>query len=293
MLPETYDNDNTGRATRGAALALLGKTYLYQQKWAQAIEYLGIVIDLGVYQLSMPAGTDSIDYVNAYLCNFTSEAMPGGDGSTYTAENNCESVFEIQNNDDPPIDHPAGLKYDPRRYASVFAEGDTIENREGFHYYNEPFDSTRHVNVQIGQGYQVRKYYYPLHSAGPDAPYNDPNNWRYLRYADVLLMYAEAEYHLNGSTPVAIDAINQVRARAGMPGVTQVTPEVIIHERDVELGLECLRFHDLVRWSLLPEPWVDPVVMVSGYVAGKNEYLPIPIEEITKSEGLLKQNPGW
>jgi len=106
-------------------------------------------------------------------------------------------------------------------------------------------------------------------------------------------MYAEAEYHLNGSTPAAIDAINQVRVRAGMPGVTDVTPEVIIHERDVELGLECLRFHDLVRWSLLPDPWVDPVGMVSGYVAGKNEYLPIPIKEITHSEGLLEQNPGW
>lgn len=334
-LPTTYNAANLGRATKGAALALLGKTYLFQQKWTQAEEALGQVIDLGVYQLSMPVGTDSIDFVNAYLCNFTPEPMPSGDGSTYSAENNCESVFEVQNNNDPtywnyylngygcngtmltayygitgwkniaptaefvaqfeqaPLDHPAGLKYDPRRYASVFAEGDIIEPREGFLYYNEPFNPGTHVNLVIGQGYQVRKYYYPLHSAAPEAPYNDPNNWRYLRYADVLLMYAEAEYQLNGSTSLAIDAINQVRTRVGMPVVTEVTPEVIMHERDVELGLECLRFHDLVRWSLLPDPWVHPADMVTGYVAGRNEYLPIPVVEITKMEGLLKQNPGW
>jgi len=335
VLPETYGTDDVGRATKGAALAMLGKTYLYQQKWEQATETLGQVMDRGVYQLSMPAGTDSIDYVNAYLSNFTPEAMPAGDGGTYQAENNSESVFEIQNNGDPtwwnkyiggygtngtmlsayfsiigwrniaptsefvdqfeeaPVDHPAGLKYDPRRYASVYAEGDTIETREGLDHYNEPFDPTKHVNLIISQGYQVRKYLYPLHSESLDSPYVDPNNWRVIRYADVLLMYAEAEYQAHGSTPVAMAAINQVRARAGMPPVTEVTPEVIMHERDVEFGLECTRFHDLVRWSKLPTPWVDPADMVSGYVTGKNEYLPIPLPEITKMEGLLKQNPGW
>ncbi len=335
ILPEAYDAANTGRATKGAAMALLGKTYLFQQKWPQAEETLGQVIDLDLYHLSMPVGSDSIDYVNAYLCNFTPEAMPGSGGTSYMAENNSESIFEIQNNDDPtwwnayiggygnngtllsayfsiigwknvvptaefaaqfeeaPLDHPAGLKYDPRRSASVFSEGDTIENREGLQYYNVPFDPSKHSNLIITQGYQMRKYYYPLHSKSPDSPYIDPNNWRYIRYADVLLMYAEAEYHMNGSTPVAVNAINQVRARVGMPAVTEVTPEVIIHERDVELGLECVRFLDLVRWSQLPTPWVNPADMVSGFVTGRNEYLPIPLVEITKSEGLLKQNPGW
>jgi len=156
-----------------------------------------------------------------------------------------------------------------------------------------PLNPTKHVNLIISQGYQVRKYLYPLHSENENSPYVDPNNWRVIRYADVLLMYAEAEYHAHGSTPVAIATINQVRARAGMPAVSEVTPEIIIHERDVELGLECVRFHDLVRWSLLPSPWVKPADLVSGYVVGKNEYLPIPLAEITKMEGLLKQNPGW
>jgi len=335
VLPETYDPANTGRATKGAALAMLGKTYLYQQKWEKATETLGRVMDAGVYQLSMPAGTDSIDYVNAYLSNFTPQAMPASDGGVYKAENNSESIFEIQNSDkergwnvyiggygtngtllsayfsiigwrniaptaafvdqfeEAPVDHPAGLKYDPRRYATVYAEGDTIETREGLDHYNELFNPTKHVNLIISQGYQVRKYLYPLHSENENSPYVDPNNWRYLRYADVLLMYAEAEYHAHGSTPVALAAINQVRERAGMSPVTEVTPEVIIHERDVEFGLECTRFHDLVRWSLLPSPWVQPADMVSGYVVGKNEYLPIPLSEITKMEGLLKQNPGW
>ena len=338
VLPETYGSNNTGRVTKGAALALLGKSYLYQQKWDEAVEYLGKVMDLadqGIYGLNMPIGTDSIDYVNAYLSNFTPQDMPASNGSLYKSENNIESVFEIQNSDDErgwnvyiggygtngtslsayfsiigwrnvaptaefvsqfenaPTDHPAGLTYDPRRYASVFSEGDTIEFREGLAHYNEIFNPVKHVNLIIGQGYQLRKYYFPLHSESDNSPYVDPNNWRVIRYADVLLMYAEAEYHLHGSTPLAVSALNEVRTRAGMPAVTEVTPEVIIHERDIELGLEILRFHDLVRWSLLPSPWVNPADMVSGYVVNKNEYLPIPLAEITKMEGLLEQNPGW
>ncbi len=335
VLPESYNASNLGRITKGAAMAMLGKTYLYQQKWDEAIETLGQVIDLNIYELSMPAGTDSIDYVNAYLSNFTPTAMSGSGGAIYMAENNSESIFEIQNSDDEvgwnvhiggygtngtllsayfsiigwknvaptadfanqfeeaPLDHPAGLKYDPRKSASVYSEGDTIENRAGLQYFEVPFDPIKHSNLIITQGYQVRKYLYPLHSKSENSPYVDPNNWRYLRYADVLLMYAEAEYHMNGSTPVAVNAINQVRERAGMTPVTEVTPEIIIHERDVELGLECIRFHDLVRWSLLPTPWVQPADLVSGFVVGKNEYFPIPLAEITKMEGLLKQNPGW
>ena len=335
VLPETYDNANIGRATKGAAEALLGKAYLYQQKWADAKKYLGDVISSGVYHLSMPRGNDSIDYVNAYLCNFTSQPRPAGDGGTYDAENNPESIFEIQNNNDPtywnyyipgygsngsllsayfsangwrniaptakfadqfekaPTDHPAHLVYDPRRYASLFSIGDTVEYRPGYQWYNMGFDPKVHANPLIAQGYGVRKYYFPLYADTPEAPYNDPNNWRVIRYADVLLMYAEAEFHLNGSSQEALDAINQVRTRAGMPLLTEVTPEAIMHERDVELGLECDRFHDLVRWSLLPDPWVNPENMITGYQKGKTEYLPIPIDEITKSKGLLKQNPGW
>ncbi len=335
VLPETYDDQNIGRATKGAAMALLGKSYLYQQSWAEAKEYLGRVISSGVYHLTMPRKNDSLDYVNAYLCNFTSNPLPAGDGGTYEAENNSESVFEVQNNNDPtywnyyipgygcngslvsayfsangwrniaptaafarqfekaPSGHPAHLILDPRRYGSLFAVGDTVEYRPGYQWYNMGFDPKVHANPLIAQGYGVRKYYFPLYADTPEAPFNDPNNWRIIRYADVLLMYAEAEYHLNGSTPEALDAINRIRERAGMAPVAEVTPEVIIHERDIELGLECDRFHDLVRWSLLPDPWVNPEEMIIGYQKGKTEYLPIPIDEITKSKGLLKQNPGW
>jgi hypothetical protein len=78
-----------------------------------------------------------------------------------------------------------------------------------------------------------------------------------------------------------------------MPEITQVTREAIMHEREVELGFEWLRFFDLVRWSELKNPWVDIVSILPYFKVGKNEYLPIPLTEINLSRGSLKQNPGW
>ena len=62
-------------------------------------------------------------------------------------------------------------------------------------------------------------------------------------------MYAEADFHVSGPSGDGKDKLNQVRARAGMPAVAMLTPEAIMHERDVEFGMEAVRFNDLVRWS--------------------------------------------
>jgi len=66
-----------------------------------------------------------------------------------------------------------------------------------------------------------------------------------------------------------------------------------MHEREVELGFEWLRFFDLVRWSLLDDPWIDIEETLPYFEQGKNEYLPIPLAEINLARGALKQNPGW
>jgi hypothetical protein len=80
-----------------------------------------------------------------------------------------------------------------------------------------------------------------------------------------------------------------------MPPVAALTRTAIMHERDVELALEGHRFLDLVRWSFDPLwniKWYD-LLGNSSFTVGKNEYLPIPLEEINKNHGQLKQNPGW
>jgi len=330
ILPWSYPSDQVGRATKGAALGLLGKTYMYFQDWQKAKECLLQIKESGVYSLMKPRGIDSLDYCYAYQSNFAAVNLKSRN-VTYQSENNNESVFEIQFNyggwtewqggyeadgrltdlyfgpdgyrnlapthqfadqfELAPASHPAGLKYDPRKYVTLFEAGDTITYLDG----SPPvaWDYTKHTNVSIYDGYGWEKYFAPAHKGN-----NGPDNIRLMRYSDVLLMLAEADFQVNNgaSTQLALDCINEVRERVGLNPITVVTAQAIIHERDVEFGFECLRFHDLVRWSLLPEEnpmWVDIESIIPKYQKGKNEYLPIPMYEINLAGGNLKQNPGW
>lgn len=348
VLPLSYPSQQVGRATKGAALALLGKAYLYKasyapannvsEDYANARDYLKQVIDLGVYDLSMPKGTDSSDYVNAYLCNFAYRDLTDG-VNPYKSENNIESIWEIQYNQDPnmednrpwwpgvtnngsllfmyfgPVDswlniaprrefmlqfesvenHPGGLRFDPRRAATFWFPGDYV----GFSPLTGEvyFDPKVNTKSHIGEGIGLRKYYYPLHEDnGSRWPFNYPNNWRAIRFADVLLMYAEACYQL-GETGNALIALNRVRNRVGMPeyqSEAEITPAAIMHEREVELGAECIHFFDLVRWNLMENPWVPDIEnVIPYYTVGRTEFLPIPLNEILAMEGLLEQNPGY
>lgn len=139
--------------------------------------------------------------------------------------------------------------------------------------------------------------------------YNQPRahgvNWRYMRYADVLLMYAEAVVmggQPGSMTPAA--AVQAVRDRANMPEIGGVTLDVIKHERMLELALEGHRFYDLLRWGDLTERFKtlehqDPNFKrfisdtdFEGFIPGKHEWLPIPIDEI-ESNPYAVQNPGY
>lgn len=331
-LPLKWNDANLGRATKGSALAMLGKTYLYFQEWSNAKTYLQQVKDLaateGVYGLLMPQGTDSLDYCYAYQANFSAIDLTTPGGNTYDSENNLESLFEIQfhyggwqvweggwqadgsitdlyfgpegyKNLAPTTEyveqfeetttHPAGLRYDPRRYVMFYEPGDMI-------YYIDqtlqpiPWVENLHMNGAISEGYGWAKYFNPAHQSN-----NGPTNLKIMRYADVLLMLAEADFMASGetSTQLGLDCINAVRNRAGLDPVDAVSREAIMHERDIELGFEWHRFFDLVRWSQLPDPWVDLEEMIPYFQKGKNEYLPIPLFEINLARGSLKQNPGW
>ena len=139
--------------------------------------------------------------------------------------------------------------------------------------------------------------------------YNQPRahgvNWRYIRYADVLLMYAEAI--VNGGKAGSIsatDAFNQVRNRANMPNAGGLTLDMIKQERTLEFALEGHRFYDLLRWGDLAERFhelerTDPNFQklisesdYEGFTSNKHEWLPIPISEI-ESNPKAEQNPGY
>ena len=129
-----------------------------------------------------------------------------------------------------------------------------------------------------------------------------PTNERLLRYADVLLMYAEALVNGGGGDALGQDAdyyVNLVRTRAQLDPKSNVTMNDIKRERRLELAFEGHRWQDLVRWGdadavlnqFITDDGVDQVI--SPFIKGRHEHYPIPQIEIQSSEGALEQNPGY
>jgi hypothetical protein len=173
---------------------------------------------------------------------------------------------------------------DSRLAASVFQVGDQMGDRGEF-----TLDATG-----MPHEYYTKKFFI---NASDEAPFGDPNpngysNDRVIRYADVLLFHAEAQYHL-GNEAAARLFMNEVRGRVSMQPIPSnvVGPdllEAIYHERRVELGLEGHRFFDLVRQGRAATVLGD-----AGFSSGINEVFPIPEVEITLSGGNITQNNGY
>ncbi len=205
---------------------------------------------------------------------------------------------------------PVPFDRDPRCYAAFYFDGDLMDFDPASPYYKPFSTGINSKRVAMGRGIAVpqgtqslgiKKTHFPVYWSGPLAPSNDPVNKRVIRYADVLLMYAEVMY-LTGDDGSGLAALNQVRGRVDMPPAGALTTNAIIHERDVELCFEDHRWFDLVRWSFSPEwgidwskiEWgIDAANSVNPFVQGKNEFFPIPVTEINVNGGRLEQNPGW
>jgi starch-binding outer membrane protein, SusD/RagB family len=210
---------------------------------------------------------------------------------------------------------PAGWDRDPRAYANIYRVGDTLDFRTASPNFNRKFTRTMTKAQALSRGlfetdvdygsnaFGLKKYYFPPYYEN-NAPNNDPINRVVIRYADVLLMYAEVSFILNKNTSLGLGYLNEVRARMGMAPVGSLTAEAIIHERDVELAGESLRWFDLVRWSYDAGMWGIDMQQVlrrqdgltgtgSFFTKGKHEFLPIPTREININSGRLKQNNGW
>jgi len=341
ILPVSWDDDNLGRATKGAALTMLGKTYLYYEQWDSAKIYLKSVVDLGEYELIQPKANDSANYVAAYLCNFAMSDLVVG-SNVYSSENNKESVFEIQNNDDKGTNsylngyrcngssltsfisisgwtniaimesflnrfeknpYSGALKVDPRFYSCVWLPSDTVTTSCGADFGNAKNGQPLATSVFYENGefaYPIKKHYYPAYCGhvGTNGAV-DPTNWRLIRYADVLLMLAEALFH-NNETGDAWTYLNQVRTRVGLTDASVIYGsfgEALVAERSAEFALEASLFIDYIRWANLKTrtPLISDISMYmkKGYTVGKHEYLPIPLLEVDYMKGGLKQNPNW
>ena len=328
MLPATWSDNDLGRPTSGAAQALRGKTHLYMQNYAEAASDFQAVVDSGTYDL-LPAAQ--------YEENFT-----------VANENNVESVFELQFSpqdnfvwgSDMPltgsqsnfyIDYsPPTVSLDRSHYINphilqVFEDNSDVVRRNAtivFDYpgatgYGDlPFLEDFAPDIEAAQVAGVdalftRKYAMLFAGTRQELPGFGQTvgvNWRLIRYADVLLMLAEAENAL-GNTANAISIVNQVRQRAQIADLAgglsqQQVFDAIVDERIMELTGEGHRFLDLVRWDLADDVMGQGSTIAGGrhpkslagesafFTPGRDELLWIPVPELNANPN-LDQNPGY
>ncbi|WP_278019928.1 RagB/SusD family nutrient uptake outer membrane protein [Flavobacterium ginsengisoli] len=325
LLPNSYtgisglDAGQKGRATKGAALGYLGKAYLFTKDFSNAKTTFKQVIDLGVYSL-----------VANYRDNFTT-----------ANENNSESLFEVQfSRDAGGVDlgwggAPASgwgktsaraITYAPRAFGwtdvqptwALFNEFKEEKTKTGA---DDPrLDATIFYNKPGGMQL-YGKDFATFYASSPadlndlfcrkyqnsDGQFADEYDWRsginerLLRYADVLLMYAEC-LNETGDTPGAYTYIQMVRDRVNLPDLATTKPgmsqaqmrEQIGHERFLEFPLEGHRFDDIRRWGWLQDPtklaWLKSRdAEFNSYTAGR-EYFPIPQLEMDNNPGTIQND---
>ncbi|MEN9907804.1 MAG: hypothetical protein RLZZ540_945 [Bacteroidota bacterium] len=327
LLPTSYttvsglDAGEKGRATKGAALGYLGKAYLFIKDFPNAKIAFKQVIDLGVYSL-----------VSNYRDNFTE-----------TNENNSESLFEVQfSRDAGGVDlgwggAPASgwgktsaraITYGPRGFGftdvqptwALYNEfqqekttANTVDPRlDATMFYNKPggmqlygqnFATKYASNTADLNDLFCRKYQNSDGQKVDEFDWRSGINERLLRYADILLMYAEC-LNETGDTPGAYTYIQMVRTRVGLPnlatakpGLTQATMrDQIGHERFLEFPLEGHRFDDIRRWGWLQDQakltWLKSRDAEFNSYAPGREFFPIPQLERDNNPG-TSQNDSY
>jgi hypothetical protein len=324
-LPDQWDDANVGRATKGAAKALLARAYAQQKKYQAAKDELDWLV--------VGDGAQYYGLVDNYRDNFT-----------HTNENNIESVFEIQFSDinkggdgdnvnasmgfqRTQFFAPGGIgwqdgkarawlideykkeltkdgKHDSRLLYNIFykqayldfpdaANNDTL-------VYNRPWNKVDWGNETFIKKYST--YYYRDRE-----DYHAPNNFRFIRYADVLLLYAEMLNELS-QTADAYQYVNMVRERPStnlqkledaypaMGNDADLFRKRLQMERSLELCFEAVRWMDLKRWDILTtQEGVDELktrdLDFNNFTLGKHHRLPIPQIEVDNNRYLDQNTP--
>jgi starch-binding outer membrane protein, SusD/RagB family len=289
-----------GRVTKGAALALLGKVYLYQNRFEDAALVLENVIDAGPYDLFDDVSSlFRVDNEGNSETVFDIEYV-GVEGGSYGCfvclEGNAAVGFHSIRGYQGPV-YADGNSYNlpTEDLFDAFESGDprreaTILDIEAFKNSQPDPDAVAYTQGGGGHtGYYNNKYLKRAAELGaPDTDLTSPVNYKVIRYADVLLMAAEA--HNRKPSPddnLARTYLNEVRDRAGLDPVVSsgsALTDAIYLERRLELAGEGHRFFDLVRTGKAADE-------IEGFQSGKNELFPIPQDEIDLAGAGWEQNP--
>lgn len=284
-LPDSYTGANVGRVTLWAAKALLGKVYLTVGNHTDAASKLREVVSSGKHIL-LPAFADVFRANNA---------------------NNRESIFEIQFRAGQGIDREGSPFVDgmaPSTYrinlmysigTSSMGQGNGVVTTDLFNAYSAQ-DRRRDASIGlVGTGSAA--VYFQRKFSTPSTVFLDAeDNFIVLRYADVLLMLAEALNESGYGSQEAFSAINAVRTRAGLSELNATnTPnkesfrQAVLNERRLELAFENHRWFDLLRFNA-----ALPVLTAKGYpIKPVNLLFPVPQRERDLAPEGLPQNPGY
>jgi hypothetical protein len=309
-LPEksTYAPEDRGRATKGAANAYLVKAYVFEQKWSLAEPVALTVMNSGQYALDTvytrifsKAGENGMESI--FEVQHTSKTIVGWANLN---EGNMSNVFQSGRSNGfgwgfntPTKNFVAEFETgDPRLKGTVIMEGDTVTK-------GQVSDNSQSPTKMWARKYALTQKDKDGMTAGGDGQSNGPSNDRKMRYADLVLMYAEAAAH-NGNEAGALKALNGLR-KVRREKNTSILPDRtssgaqlindIYHERRVELGLEGIRFFDIVRQGRAAAIFNSAAVKAdkpqSVFKQGINELFPVPQGDIDLSGGLMTQNPGY
>ena len=329
VLPEVWTGNNYGKVTSGAVYSLLARIYLYAygyldvtnaaQKAADASEK---VINSGVYslfpnyaELFTPVNEDASEII--WSVRFTAEI--GGnneEGFSHSMDTQPQAITQPLPNlvdsfyaiDGLPISESPlynaeqyWLNRDPRWDATLVYPGEKwLDNKPAFNL----------IGGLKRTGYAIDKYI--ISDNGGVDQGNGGQDWYIVRYADVLLMRAEALIETGSISGEVYTLIDMVRQRAGMPTIEEVEgtalssselTEILRHERRVELAFENTRFYDLKRWGIMEEAYQrsandkkpggeSPILTGVMYQGERSIILPIPQNEIDINKALL-QHPAW
>lgn len=317
-----------------------------QGKWQKAASAAKAVMDLGIYDLVKNLDADPSEnyrkfflsvntkediFIREYITGYTSygaEHMNAPNGYDGWGGNcpmqNLVDDYEMANGlsiTDPASGYDAQNPYinrDPRFYATVLYNGAQFRGRAIETFMPGGKDSPDGMGSwnTSPTGYSMRKF------CDETVDINDWSNmgkapWKYFRYAEILLNYAEAQNEASGPDNSVYEAINKIRTRAGMPnlpaGLTKDAMRTHIrNERRIELAYEEHRYFDVRRWKIamvtenMPASGIfikkaadgkltfSPKVALSGKAfKEQHHWYPIPLDEINASNGKLEQNPGY
>ncbi|WP_339678417.1 RagB/SusD family nutrient uptake outer membrane protein [Cyclobacterium marinum] len=304
LLPPSYGSDDIGRVTKGAALSLLGKVHLTRKNYAEAINALTQVTSLGYALLQDYEAI--FDPQNKNHQESIWDIQYQGDNQ-FGVGSNFIYTFAPRESVGAVIDFPGqdggGWNTPTNEIIALYEEGDLrkeVSLKEGYTSLDGSYIAVPYIN----------KFHHPHSIRGIT---ND--NWPVIRYADVLLMLAEAINEVEGPTGTALGYLNEIRDRAGLEPVNGLGKdafrEVLLNERRIELAFENHRWFDLKRTKTESElvnllnayglrERANPTTSREGIPFSNNDFIfeaheilfPIPQDQMRINSSLV-QNPGY